>query len=105
MPSCRGLKTLHSGLVPASLSALWRLRTVRHVRRAAEERHMRMRSDPGIADLRTGERHGGAPLAVERLAVGVVAGRIPHRQPDREQPVGRDQRFRIIEPPYETVDG
>src|SRR5262249_38915942 len=35
----------------------------------------------------------------------MVASRIPHGEPDREQPVGRDERFRVIEPPHETVDG
>src|SRR6185312_3415599 len=86
-------------------SALRRLLAVRGIRRAAVQRHVGMRRNPEIANAGAHEGDGGAPSAVERLAVGKVAGRVPHREPDRKQPVRRNHRLRVVEPPVKTVDG
>ncbi|KAG0740538.1 hypothetical protein G6F24_016986 [Rhizopus arrhizus] len=65
---------------------------------------MRVRGHPGFAHGFARERHVGAADAVKRLAVRVIAGRIPHRQAHGEQAVRRDEALDIVQAPDEIID-
>jgi hypothetical protein len=74
--------------MPSISSAIRRLLAMRDVGRAAKQRHMRMRRDPGIAGVCAREGNGGTAFAVEAFAIRQVTRRIPDRETDGEQPIG-----------------
>ena len=63
-----------------------------------------MVGNPGIADAGAIEGDGGAAGAIERRVILIEAGRIEHRQADREETVGRDDGADIVAE-AEIVDG